>query len=229
MGFYRGPQIVTSGLVLHLDAANPKSYPGTGSTWYDRSGNLNGGVVNNGTLVNGPSFSSTNMGSIGFDGVNDYISLSNIKSLSNNYTLRCVFKTNTNTTSTAYFNMLNGLSAVSQNSMKLEWNNRFLSYNNSGTLQSYAFAYPLVPAFNLSQTFNDMQITVDNSNVMTIYNNAVPCTPTTSVTGAIDFQVLGRAQGAYLPESIAIFQLYNRALSATEVLQNYNATKSRFT
>ena len=52
MGFYRGPQIVTSGLVLHLDAGNPKSYPGTGSTWYDRSGNLNGGVVNNGTLVN---------------------------------------------------------------------------------------------------------------------------------------------------------------------------------
>jgi len=73
MGFYRGPQIVTSGLVLHLDAANLKSYPGTGTTWYDRSGNLNGGVVNNGTLYNGPSFSSTNMGSLVFNGTNSYV------------------------------------------------------------------------------------------------------------------------------------------------------------
>ena len=90
MGFYRGPQIVKSGLVLHLDAANPKSYPGTGTTWSDRAGNLNGGVVNNGTLVNGPSFSSANMGSIGFDGSNDYVDMSTSPNLTNSLTV-CVF------------------------------------------------------------------------------------------------------------------------------------------
>jgi hypothetical protein len=73
-----------------------------------------------------------------------------------------------------------------------------------------------------------MHITVDNSNVLTIYNNGVACTPTSIITGSIDFQILGRAQGSLLPETIAVFQLYNRALSQAEVSQNYNALKSRF-
>jgi hypothetical protein len=67
MAFNYSPKIVTDGLVLYLDAANPKSYPGTGTAWNDIS---RGG--NNGTLVNGPTFDSTNGGSIVFDGVNDY-------------------------------------------------------------------------------------------------------------------------------------------------------------
>jgi hypothetical protein len=69
MALAHSPSIVTSGLVLCLDAANPKSYPGSGTTWTDLSGN-----GNNGTLVNGPTYSSVNGGSIVFDGSNDYIS-----------------------------------------------------------------------------------------------------------------------------------------------------------
>ena len=93
---YTGPQIVTSGLVLHLDAGNTKSYSGTGSTWYDRSGNLNGGVVNNGTLVNGPSYSSIGGGSIGFDGSNDYVTILNNTTVS--FTIGCWV----NTTATSF-------------------------------------------------------------------------------------------------------------------------------
>jgi hypothetical protein len=73
MGFYRGPQIVTSGLVMYLDAGNTKSYPGTGTVWYDRAGNLNGGVVNNGALINSPTFDSGNKGSLVFNGTNSYV------------------------------------------------------------------------------------------------------------------------------------------------------------
>ena len=62
--------VVRNGLVLHLDAANRKSYPGTGTAWSDLSGN-----GNNGTLVNGVTYNSANNGSITFDGVNDYISI----------------------------------------------------------------------------------------------------------------------------------------------------------
>ena len=62
-----GPNVVNSGLVLYLDAANNKSYPGSGTAWTDLS---NSG--NNITLTNGPTFSSTNNGNISFDGVNDY-------------------------------------------------------------------------------------------------------------------------------------------------------------
>ena len=63
-----GPDIVENGLVLCLDAANKLSYPGSGTTWRDLSGNSN-----TGTLTNGPTFSAANQGSIVFDGVNDYV------------------------------------------------------------------------------------------------------------------------------------------------------------
>ena len=68
--------IVSSGLVLHLDAGNASSYPGSGTTLTDLSGS-----GNNGTLVNGPTYSSANGGSLSFDGVNDYVSVSNTSQL----------------------------------------------------------------------------------------------------------------------------------------------------
>ncbi len=68
-------QVVKDGLVVCLDAGNPKSYPGTGNTWYDLT--ING---NNGTLTNGPTFSSINGGGIVFDGINDYVSVGNLGS-----------------------------------------------------------------------------------------------------------------------------------------------------
>ena len=71
MAINYSPKIIRDGLVLCLDAANPKSYPGTGTAWTDLSGS-----GNNGTLVNGPVYSSANGGSIDFDGSNDYSSLS---------------------------------------------------------------------------------------------------------------------------------------------------------
>jgi hypothetical protein len=181
-----------------------------------------------GSMINRPTFSSANGGNIVFDGVNDYVQLSASQSLSNNYTLRVIFKTQTTGSSSDYFRFINGLTSATQNSMRLEWADRFIAYNNSASLQAYAFNYPLVPPFNLSQAYNDMHITVDNSNVLTIYNNGVACTPTYPITGSIDFQILGRAQGSFLPETIAVFQLYNRALSRQEITQNYNAYKSRF-
>ena len=72
MALSHSPLIVTDGLVLCLDAANKKSYSGSGTTWTDRSGN-----GNNGTLVNGPTFDSGNGGSIDFDGVDDNVNLGN--------------------------------------------------------------------------------------------------------------------------------------------------------
>ena len=67
MSLHHYPKIVTNGLVLCLDAANPSSYPGTGTTWNDLIGNTNS------TLVNGPTYSSSNAGIITFDGTNDYV------------------------------------------------------------------------------------------------------------------------------------------------------------
>jgi len=66
----------SSGLVVHLDAGKKESYPGSGTTWYDLTGNNN-----HGTLTNGPTFSNTNGGAITFDGVDDYIVVTNNSSL----------------------------------------------------------------------------------------------------------------------------------------------------
>jgi hypothetical protein len=71
MTLTHSPKLVTDGLVLCLDAANPKSYPGSGTTWTDLSGN-----GNNGTLVNGVGYNSSNGGSLSFDGVDDYVQFS---------------------------------------------------------------------------------------------------------------------------------------------------------
>jgi hypothetical protein len=71
MSCFAGPSAVTSGLVLELDAANTKSYTGSGTTWTDLSGN-----GNNGVLTNGPTYSSLNGGYIVFDGINDYVTCS---------------------------------------------------------------------------------------------------------------------------------------------------------
>jgi len=65
-----GPAIITSGLVLELDAGNIKSYQSGSTTWFDKSGN-----ASNGTLINGPTFNTGSLGSIVFDGVDDYVSV----------------------------------------------------------------------------------------------------------------------------------------------------------
>jgi len=61
------PDIIRDGLILYLDAAEPSSYPGSGTTWTDLSGR-----GNNGTLTNGPTYNSSNGGFLVFDGINDY-------------------------------------------------------------------------------------------------------------------------------------------------------------
>jgi len=68
MSFNFSPKIVTDGLVLYLDAANTKSFISGSTTWNDISKNKN-----DGTLINGPTFNPNNMGSIVFDGLNDYV------------------------------------------------------------------------------------------------------------------------------------------------------------
>ena len=75
MSVVGGPRfgIVQDGLVLNLDAGNTASYPGSGTTWFDLTSNNN-----DGTLINNPTFDSTNGGSIVFDGIDDYVSFSTI-------------------------------------------------------------------------------------------------------------------------------------------------------
>jgi len=75
MAFHYSPKTVTDGLVLLLDVGNPKSYPGSGTTWYDLSGNGNDGTITNAT------FSTAGGGSMTFNGSGDYVSMGDVELL----------------------------------------------------------------------------------------------------------------------------------------------------
>jgi hypothetical protein len=219
MGFYRGPQIVTSGLVLHLDAANPKSYTATGTTWSDLSGNRN-----NGTLTNGPSFSSANMGSIGFDGTNDYSSI--LSSTSWALTPSSTVSIWCNPTNSS------GYAICFDKGSWLGWyfsmSGFFLYCGQAGADQVTTFG---TMTYGVWQ---NLTAVVDRESLyFRTYKNGVFVAQTTITQPAINYAntlYLGCRGGSdnFYNGKTSNVRLYNRALSATEVLQNFNATKSRY-
>jgi hypothetical protein len=229
--FY-GPKIITNGLVLYLDAANRNSYPGTGTTWTDLSGNNN-----NGTLTNGPTFSSANGGHIVFDGTNDYLSLNSALnfSTSTGFTI-CMFLQKVNNQSGTTWNYF-----YSNNSPTIEIG----GYGQTGT--SFVFkdntvANTEIGSQDIVSSWSYISFGT-NASTRTSYiytlNPTVGTVLTTSV-GSVSNLTLGferffttgpsggPAGTTYFRSKCATIQAYNRVLTSTEVLQNYNATKSRF-
>ncbi len=229
---YYGPRIVSNGLVLCLDAANKRSYPGTGTTWTDLSGNSN-----NGTLTNGPTFSSANGGHIVFDGTNDYLSLNSALnfSTSTGFTI-CMFLQKVNNQSGTAWNYF-----YSNNSPTIEIG----GYGQTGT--SFVFkdntvANTEIGSQDIVSSWSYISFGT-NASTRTSYiytlNPTVGTVLTTSV-GSVSNLTLGferffttgpsggPAGTTYFRSKCATIQAYNRVLTSTEVLQNYNATKTRF-
>jgi hypothetical protein len=226
MGIARGPKIVTSGLVLALDAADKLSYPGTGTTWRDLSGNNN-----TATLTNGPTFSAANMGSIVFDGTNDYVidsSTVNIPTGNSSRTIQMWIYPKTDTCPLAQL-------GIGGNQIYI-----MSFYNSAGTL--YLFTDGINVANNISfsgtnlptlNTWNHMTFGNSGQNWFYYLNGISKLSGTWSVTLNTVGQkyVIGNRDDVSVnPTNGNISQtlIYNRALTATEILQNYNATKSRF-
>jgi hypothetical protein len=232
MGFSRGPKIITDGLVLALDAGSKKSYPGSGTTWSDLSGN-----GNNGTLVNGPTFDSGNGGSLVFDGANDYVSMNNknpsfinstfpnglnisfIIKLSNNFSAsdgRSIITRNSGSTGTNAFN----LSVQSNKKLRFWFANGNTNSVFSNTILDTDQTYIGCLNWDTSTADFFLQGTLDKS---TSYN----VTPTTGTHTRFNIGYWG-SSGWEFPGNIYSIKIYNRSLSSTEILQNYNAQKSRF-
>jgi hypothetical protein len=226
MAFNYSPKIVTDGLVLYLDAANTKSYPGSGTVWTDLSRN-----GNNGTLVNMGStgFSSSNGGVIVFDGINDYIDLPTITFNTNPFTIDLWFKINGNQTANS------SLLCVAAAGTANNWQ---LSFINNVELLFFYRGIGLSNAFNLNYTFvtetwTNVIITKNTSNNIISYVNGVQ---TNSVTYASNYNNteplrigLNRSQTDYYKGNISACKIYlNKSLSSSEILQNYNTIKSRF-
>lgn len=212
------PKIVTDGLVMYLDAANPRSYPRSGTAWNDISGN---NIT--GTLTNGPTFDSTSGGSFVFDGTDKFV------------------QTSINTTLTA----MTLMGFIKRNGNQVEYTGIFYSRGTAATGLGFFSTQN-----DLSYTWNDLSTTFLFDSNLLIPNNqwcmvAVSVTSTaatlyvntTSVTNStshpsttIDDLKIGKDESSTrrFNGNIANVMLYNRALSATEVLQNFNATRNRF-
>jgi hypothetical protein len=225
MGLIHSPRTVTDGLVLHLDAANVKSYPGSGTTWTDMSGN-----GNNGTLVNGPTFNTGSLGNIQFDGIDDYIELqkNDLSINPGNFTCECVFNYdgfgNTNTLfSLNYYYPSSGY-LIRQTS-----NNSIIIYSDHGSETSIASATTISSSdlYHLVVTQLDNQCKIYLNGALDRQQNL-----TNPVLDTSRVNYLGRrglpALGAYLNGNIFSAKLYNRALTEAEIKQNFNALRGRF-
>jgi hypothetical protein len=226
-----GSNIVTDGLVLALDAANPRSYVSGSSTWNDLSGNNNSG-----SLVNGPTFSSENGGSIVFDGANDYIECGNPSSLT-------LIAGTTNLTISGWvnFSVYSGSSGPQNYSVVTNYGNYtttiWLVENPGNTLRFRVVAGGADvsvsdTSIHLLNTWYYFVGTYDGSNMKIYMNGSLKNTraQTGTLSAANGTMRIGAYEGGgyCLKGNVALTQVYNRALSASEILQNYNAQKSRY-
>jgi hypothetical protein len=221
------PNIITDGLVLHLDAGNTSSYPGTGTDWFDLTGN-----GNNGTLTNGVTYLTDNGGIMSFDGINDYV-----------YTPNTNFLDLPNNTSMEFWvnsNSLNNNDIISHrfNCYGAAYNPTWTNGYTPGKLSIYyaisgwkAVSTTTTP---LPNTWYHLVGTYDGT-TMRIYLNGV-LENTRNVIGNIaqNEAYLGigtytGAPGTYAWDGkIPIVRYYHKTLTDNEVLQNYNALKTRF-
>jgi hypothetical protein len=221
---YTGPQIVRSGLVLYLDAANRRSYPTTGTTWTDLSGNSN-----TGTLTNGPTFSSTNSGTIIFDGVNDYVQGPTSTTLFSNRSFSVeswIFPAASPPAEQIYFSAWSSGATQSAFVMRI-YNTGVLRvgyFNNDLDVSGISFNVwnHVTMTYNISGDLTSAYI----NGIFINSSNVGPFTPASANIRIGIWQFPGVEQP--FKGNISTVSVYNRALSAAEVLQNYNATKSRY-
>lgn len=213
--------IVTQGLILDLDAAKKESYPGTGSTWSDISGN---GLT--GTLTNGPTFSSSDYGSLVFDGVDDYAATPNIMGGFTDYSAEFWFKMTTNTSGVEKWlgSQYPGGGIVGRLIFDIYTDNKLRNFI-SGTSVNGSTTI-------LTNTWYHAVFTRNNTGSATIYLNGILDGSGTIATVAVAstaFQIGGSTVlTRWLNGTISTVKLYNRALSASEIQQNFNAYRSRY-
>ena len=219
MAFGRGPSIVKDGLVLALDAANTKSYPGVGTVWKDLSGN-----GNDGTLVNGPTLVEGNLGSIEFDGIDDYVSV--LPGSYSEYTVNFICKW---ISSVGTQGRLFGTNASGTYTIRDPSNINF-HYNPLGGSPSSVTLSSNVNVGYGKWTNVTLTVSALNTEVKIYVNgilrNSSSVIPSVNLSGTMFIGAQNTSLRANC--SFGFFQLYNRALTPEEILQNYNATKGRY-
>lgn len=218
MGVSYNPRIVTDGLVLCLDAGNTKSYPGTGTAWNDLSGK-----GNHASLINGPNFNNDNNGTISFDGVNDYTETTTLKP-SGPRTYFIWIKYNTINSLPGGFSLSGTQDANSYNYVGIQNGGVFYYYAglNGGSISSCVLS---------ANTWYQQGFSLFSDGSRKVYSNGIEIASSAGSLGttAVTNFFLGRVSaGHYVNGFISNVTYYNRALSAAEIQQNFNATRGRY-
>ena len=228
---YLGRQRATGGVVSSLNGYTIHTFltNGTFTTlqWLDKTA-----TGNNGTLINGPTYSSANGGSIVFDGIDDYIdcgSNSSIINLTNTITVEAWINTSVpNSRMTIYGNgysgggMMFGTSANTPGGLEVYYPGIYVAYSTAGILQAYVWQHVVYTR------------TASGLGTHAFYINAVSQTVTQTANGADAFttsgsnRYIGLRSGVMFNGNIGFVRVYNKALSAAEVQQNFNASRARF-
>jgi hypothetical protein len=234
-----GPNaIISNGLVMHLDAGNNSSYPGSGTNWADLSSS-----GNNGTLTNGPTYSSSNGGTIVFDGTDDVVSFGNILNMGlNSWTLSCWVKFNSGSVPSSGPAGIIGKTSyrgnVGRYSFYIEDNNLHAFFQPD---INYSVATPIAPY--LDNKFHNLVMTINRTSMMYFYIDGVSVGTPLNVSGVSSINLNSSTDNFYIgsygssngqsPQyffngNVSQASIYNRALTTAEVLQNYNALRPRF-
>ena len=229
MSIQGGPfSIHDSSLVLSINAANTKSYISGSTNWADLSGNNL-----NGTLTNGPAFNSSNNGTLQFDGVNDYVSFPTgfISTLTastfsvwfywtDNSNWSRVFDFGTGTTYNMFLTPKNGGTGVLRFAITTS--------SGAGEQQINHVALSLSNWYNVVVTMSGSAGNMYVNGTLVASNNSMTNTP--SSLGSTTQNYLGKSQypDPYFAGNIASLLIYKKALTSSEILQNYNTEKSRF-
>jgi len=230
MALGHGPKVVTDGLVLALDAADVSSYPGSGTTWTDLSGQ-----GNNGDLVNGVGYSG---GSLVFDGVNDLVETQTLSTqfLNTGLTLSIFFFYDPKTGNDNVISWGNAAFNTTSYSWELRLRGGLGSAEFSPGIGPGGTGYPLRLQSASPLGWNGRIVCIDITYVAnglaTMYENGV-LRATRDYTGvgtsdATRTVRIGRGTDSYFPGNIYNVKLYNRALTAAEIQQNFNMHRSRF-
>ena len=222
MGAYGGPDIPTDGLVLALDATSERSYPGSGTTWYDLSGQGNNATLNNGTSWNSSGYMST-------DGIDDYISIPNDSSLQVTTGFTQVIWVKLNNITTVGYAQLFGKPGYTKYGMIVEWyggNPILFDFTNSSGRQTATIMAGSGSWIMVAQSYNAAG---GSNNRICNIRGGVTNTLVQTKTGNVQTDSSNMAIGG--PRSEADFGLallYNRGLTQAELDQIYNAQKNRF-
>jgi len=228
-----GPKIVRESLVLALDAGDKTSYPGSGTTWYDLSGN-----VNNSTLTNGPTYSSANNGVIVLDGSNDTILAPSCNTLG---TLpEQAFEIWVKSSGLGAGETIGGLICPDYGQVSYingSGNVVYSIYNTDVSPYSYLINATTsgVNVFDnnwhhIVCTRGSAQYNVYIDGISRASGNGGGTWSGATIWSAMNTQIGNNPNDVYfnLYGSIALAKIYKKYLSAQEVKQNYNATKTRF-